>query len=283
MTDDKLFNDQDLLAIVAHDLKTPITAVRGYIELIERMGELNDKQRHFCQRALLGLDRMENLITSVLDFARLEGDVQMHFVDCDLRPIIQNAVDLLEQAAAIRDITFHVELVPKLSLVIGDPQWLGEVMNNLLSNAIKYNRQGGEVWVNAAHQPGFVRISVRDTGEGIAAEDQGRVFERFFRTRSARGQAEGSGLGLTIVQAVIEKHGGQIWVESVPGEGSTFTFTVPRKPRTGKLSAGENQRDTSSRERHPHGEAHIEASDAVNDDAQEASGTSFMDSASELV
>jgi two-component system NtrC family sensor kinase len=105
MPDDKLFYDQDLLAIVAHDLKTPITAVRGYIELIERMGDLNDRQSHFAERALMGLDRMEHLITAVLDFARLEGDVRMNFVDCDLRAIIQNAVDLLEQVAARREVT----------------------------------------------------------------------------------------------------------------------------------------------------------------------------------
>lgn len=284
MTDNKTFDDQDLLAIVAHDLKTPITAVRGYIELIERTGELNDKQKHFCERALMGLDRMENLITSVLDFARLEGDVEMHFTECDLRQIIENAADLLEQSALRREIVLRIDITPKLGHVTGDPQWLGEVMNNLLSNAIKYNRQGGEVSVKVALQPGFVRVSVRDTGEGISLEDQKRVFDRFFRTRSAKGQAEGSGLGLTIVRAVIEKHGGQTWVESAPGEGSTFNFTLPRRGRTPRQqTTGENQSDSASRDRHLHSETTIEASDAVDDDSQEAHGASFMDSASELV
>ncbi len=287
MAENKTFSDQDLLAIAAHDLKTPITAVRGYIELIEKVGELNDRQHHFCERALMGLDRMENLITSVLDFARLEGDVRMNLVECDLTPIIQNAIDLLGQAAARREITFHFATTTKLERVIGDPQWLGEVMNNLLSNAVKYNRQGGQVWVNVVTQPGSVLVSVRDTGEGIAHEDQERVFERFFRARAVKGQIEGSGLGLAITQAVIEKHHGQIWVESTPGQGTTFFFTLPRKTRTrkrsGKTIVGENQSDSASREGQAHLEATIEVSDAVDDNLQEANRPSDMDSASELV
>lgn len=288
MADNKIFSDQDLLAVVAHDLKTPITAVRGYIELIEKTGELNDRQHHFCERALMGLDRMENLISSVLDFARLEGDVRMNFVDCDLLPITQNAIDLVEHAAAKREITFHLEVTPKLERVSGDPQWLGEVMNNLLSNAVKYNRQGGQVWVKVSHQPGHILVTVRDNGEGITSDDLPHVFERFFRARAVKGQVEGSGLGLAITQTVIEKHQGQIWVESTLGLGTTFSFTLPRKRRTrskrsASASIGENQSDSASRERQSHPDATAEESDAVDDNLQEGNRPSDMDSASEMV
>lgn len=286
MSDDntrKTLNEYDLLAVVAHDLKTPITSVRGYIELVGKFGELNERQQQFCERALIGLDRMERFITSVLEFAHLEGDVQMNFVECDLRPIVESAVDLMEQMAIRREITLHVDMTSTLEPINGDPQWLGEVFTNLLSNAIKYNRQGGEVWLRVSDQPGYILVSIHDTGVGISPEDQGRIFQRFFRSRATKAAAEGTGLGLAIAQVIVEKHRGQIWVESVPGEGSTFHFTLPRLPGAGEMTAEATAVESQDRAHSPHVDAGIELPDPVDDNLQEAGGLFDSDSTSELV
>lgn len=279
----------DLVGMVAHDLKTPISAVRGYIELIQHAGELNEQQRLYCERALGGLDRMELLIAALLDINQIEGETQMNWQHCQLTPIIGGAVDLLETLANQRGIALHVDVDAHLEAVRGDPQRLSQVIHNLLSNAIKYNREGGAVWISAASEPGFVRVSVRDTGIGIAPEDQPHVFDRFFRAaQKTRKPIEGTGLGLSIVRMIIDKHGGYIWVESTPGEGSTFSFTLPKPARTrdGHDRMMEESRHGESYERSHHAgriEVPIEEPDAVDDNLQESNGAVENDSASDLV
>jgi signal transduction histidine kinase len=120
---------------------------------------------------------------------------------------------------------------------MGDVRLLSQVINNLLSNAVKYNKDGGSVWVKVSEDDHDLRVDVRDTGRGIPSEDLPKVFERFFRSKHNAGtKIEGSGLGLAIVDAIIQKHGGRIWVESEFGEGSTFSFTLPRYHATRRTS-----------------------------------------------
>lgn len=288
MAHDDVFGS-DLLAVVAHELKSPISAVRGYIELVGQAGELNEIQTRYCGRALAGLERMEDLIASMLEMARLEKGSKLDFTDCDLGIIMRSALDLVETLAQQRGVTFQVNIEHDLGIVRGDQRLLGQVMTNLLTNAIKYNREKGTVWVNVINQPDFVQVDVRDNGVGIPEDDQPHVFDAFFRAgNSAQTRASGSGLGLAIVRTVIHQHQGYIWVKSAEGEGSIFSFTIPRKDRRREgadiideieSSTGEG---SDQRQRSEH-ELSIEEADDVDDNTQEARGQKEIDSSSDVV
>lgn len=262
----------DLISIVAHDLKTPLSAAKSFIDLLQQAGPLNDQQTHFSERALLSLERMERLVADLLEYARIHSDSAFELTVCDLRTLIHEALEILEETALQRQITIYLDLDNGSALVRGDARMLSQVINNLLSNAIKYNHDGGEIWVRVAETEEGVRVDVRDTGIGIALEDQPKVFERFFRSKPKSGHSsrvEGSGLGLAIVHTIIEKHGGRIWVESVKSEGSTFSFLLPlyRYPRDSAPFYGVGD----------------ESSDVVNDDMQEPREKPDTDSKSDGV
>ena len=287
MTND--FISKDLLADVVHDLKSPLSAVRGYIDLVQQSGPLTDDQERYCDRAFMGLDRMEALIVSILDIVRLEDDVALDFKDCHLDSIITSTVDLVSNLAGKREIVIDIQIEDDLALIRGDKQLLGRAFNNLLTNAIKYNCDGGEIFVTVANQPDFLRVDVRDTGVGIPEQDQEQVFDRFFRaSNSAQTRASGSGLGLAIVKAIIQKHGGYIWLQSVEGEGTTFSFTLPRKDKLNgnpdhqqeyvpDIGEGLDSRYLS------YDELSIEEADDVDDNTQEARGSSEIDSSNDVV
>lgn len=219
----------DLISIVAHDLKSPVSAARGFMELIEATGDLNERQVHYLGRAMIALTRMENLISSLLDFARLESGTELEVEDVDIGEILDEALDLFVDVAAQRGINIQVQMSAKSLTAPGDKRLLGHVINNLISNAIKYNLENGTVWVRISEQHGDLRVDVQDNGIGIRTDDLPYVFDRFFRSRANRqvAKVDGTGLGLAICQMVVDMHGGSIWVESTPGKGSTFTFTLP--------------------------------------------------------
>lgn len=279
----------DLLRMVAHEMKTPLNAVQGFVELIERGGPLTERQKHYCDRALAGLDRMDHLVSALLEMAKVEGDLNMNIVECDLRSLIQTTIDLVENLASRRGIRIYADVAPDVELVNGDPQWLGQVMSNLLSNAIKYNRDDGEVWVNVINEPDFICVRVRDTGYGISPDEQGRVFSWFFRSRHIdKSKIEGTGLGLAITKSIVQKHHGYIWLESSSEKGSVFSFTLPHHRRMSEGYHREIETGSAAGEGHDGGrislpEVSIEESDAVDDNLQEASGASESDSSDDVV
>ncbi|HRF95182.1 MAG TPA: HAMP domain-containing sensor histidine kinase, partial [Aggregatilineales bacterium] len=182
MTDLREEYDSQLISIVAHDLKTPVSAVRGFLDLIQQFGTLNEMQLKYFDRAHLAIDRMEHLIGSLLDFARLESGVRgLHRTDVDLVALIESCADFLVEIAAKRDIQFHLQLGDTPITAPADKDLLNHVITNLLSNAIKYNRDGGGVWVNLTQNLTEIRVDVRDDGIGISSTDQQHVFDRFFR------------------------------------------------------------------------------------------------------
>lgn len=219
----------DSLHNFVHDLKTPLSAVKSFVELIEHAGELNERQRHFCDQAQSGLDRMQRIIDELLDFARIEADRAFELEMVDLRQIVEETVALLEVTADERNVRIEADVPATAQFVHADKRMISHVMANLLSNAIKYNRLGGQVIISAETIGDSVQASIRDTGLGIPEKDQAHVFDKFYRVNAKdRHKIEGTGLGLAIVKGVIEKHGGQVGMESVLGEGSIFTFTLPR-------------------------------------------------------
>lgn len=232
----------DLINIVAHDLKAPIGAVRGFLELTHASGSLNDDQTHYLEQARSGLNRMEKLINRMLDFAWIDAGKPLDLVTCDPTSIIFEAVSLLKPTAARLSVTIHIDLAPDLGNILGDPHRLEQVISNLLSNAIKYHSEGGDIWITAIGSSENVTITVRDNGQGIHKFDQPRVFERFFRAQSSLDRKiEGTGLGLSIAKAIVERHQGRIWLDSTPGKGAAFTFVLPRRPTVSEGHSGEHE------------------------------------------
>lgn len=288
--DQKLQKDPG--SVIAHDIKVPLAAIKGFVELIQQSGELNAKQTKFLERALLAVDKTARIIDAWLDLAKIEGENGLaQPVDCDLGRIIYSAVDLLEHAVAQHSLSISVSLPDDLEPVRGDPTRLGQVMNNLLGNAVKYNRDGGAVWVEVKLEPDAVQVSVRDTGEGIHPDDLPYVFDRLYRGRR-RSHVEGTGLGLAIARMIIVRHGGDIWAESELGKGSAFHFHLPRQ--SGQRDGVERDRrdaragsDGGGVAQHVPWEAAAETPDAVpdavDDDLQESSAASDTDSSSDLV
>jgi two-component system NtrC family sensor kinase len=218
----------EFVSIVSHDLRTPLTAIRGYVELLPRVGPLNEQQREFVARVEYSMTNIVSLISDLLDIGRIEAGVDWEMKPLALEAIVREAVDDLQPEAALAQQQLTAQLTP-LPPVMGNARRLRQVVNNLVSNGLKYTPAGGQISVTAREDGEFIFLQVRDTGIGIALEDQRHVFDKFFRVRSdATERINGSGLGLSIVKAIVEKHNGRVWVESEPGKGSTFTVVLPK-------------------------------------------------------
>lgn len=218
----------EFVSIVSHDLRTPLTAIRGYVELLPRVGPLNEQQRDFVARVEYSMTNIVSIISDLLDIGRIEAGVGWEMKPLALEPIVREAVDDLQPEAARAQQQLAAQLTP-LTPVVGNARRLRQVVNNLVSNGLKYTPAGGQISVMAREDGDFVFLQVRDTGMGIALEDQRHVFDKFYRVRSdATERINGSGLGLSIVKAIVEKHNGRVWVESEPGKGSTFTVVLPK-------------------------------------------------------
>jgi PAS domain S-box-containing protein len=219
----------EFVALVSHELRTPLTSIRGYLELVLDDGDqLPTETREFLEIVDRNADRLLHLVGDLLLIAQAEaGKLVFDKVAVDLVPLVLQCVQAAQPAAE----EAGVELVlssETSETIIGDPARLAQLLDNLISNAIKFTPFGGNIDVVVAASAGAASIEVRDTGFGIAAEDQAQLFERFFRTRSASVMAiAGTGLGLSIAKAIVDAHGGTIGLESVEHEGTTFRVELP--------------------------------------------------------
>jgi signal transduction histidine kinase len=221
----------EFLANMSHELRTPLNAIIGFSEvLLERMfGDVNDKQEEYLTDILSSGRHLLSLINDILDLSKIEaGRMELDLTDFDLPAAIDNALTLVHERAARRGLTIDRDVDPGLGGFRGDERKVKQVLLNLLSNAIKFTPEGGRVTVRAALKGEVIEIAVSDTGVGIAPEDQEAVFEEFRQvgTDLAR-KHEGTGLGLALARRFVELHGGNIWLESEVGVGSTFTFALP--------------------------------------------------------
>lgn len=218
-----------LLSTVSHELRTPLASIKGFATTLLRQDVHWDEatQREFLQIIEEESNRLEELIDNLLDMSQIEaGALRIQKEPIQLRRIVREAVD----AARRRTEThwFVMDLPAELPRVWGDARRIRQVLNNLLENAVKYSLQGGQITITCELVNEHVVISVADQGSGIPAEYRERIFERFFQVDgAATRQSGGSGLGLAIAKGIIQAHGGQIWVESEPGQGSVFRFTLP--------------------------------------------------------
>jgi PAS domain S-box-containing protein len=221
----------EFVSTVSHELRTPMTSVKGYVELLlmGAVGVLTDDQQHFLSIVRNNTDRLTKLVDDLLDISRIEsGRMALSPENVSVGALVDQVLVGMETRAADKGLTVQSDVPPELPQVIADPDRVVQILTNLVVNACYYTPPSGEVTVSVREQDDMVHISVSDTGIGIAPQDQEKIFDRFFRADDAVVQgAPGTGLGLCIVQSLVEMHGGQVWVESEMGEGSTFTFTLP--------------------------------------------------------
>jgi signal transduction histidine kinase len=223
----------EFLANMSHELRTPLNAVLGFSEVLrERMfGDLNDKQDEYLNDIHASGQHLLSLINDILDLSKIEaGRMELEVTDFYLPAALDNALTLLRERAGRRGIVLHAGIDDRIEHIRGDERKIKQVLLNLLSNAIKFTPEGGRIEVRVALRDGGVEVSVRDTGVGIAPEDQGTIFEEFRQVGTAAKKVEGTGLGLALSRKFVELHGGRISVESQVGVGSTFTFTIPKRP-----------------------------------------------------
>jgi two-component system phosphate regulon sensor histidine kinase PhoR len=223
----------DFIANVSHELKTPLSLIRMFGELIatgKHKGE--GSAREYAGIITRESERLSHLIDNVLDFARLErGKASYNFAEGHLEEVVERALDVCRYRLEKERMRLRAEINPGLPAVRMDEDAMALVLLNLVDNAVKYAGDGGEVAVKLERAPGGVALSVRDRGAGIAIEEQGRIFERFYRATTARVRnVRGSGIGLSLVKHIAEAHGGHVSVESEPGRGATFTVHIPAAP-----------------------------------------------------
>lgn len=219
----------EFVATVSHDLRVPLTYMRGYATMLPMVGQLNPKQAEFATKIVGGIEQMSELIEDLLDLNRIEAGVGVTRESCRVDEIINEAVANLRNSAANKNIALTVELLTvDLPAVSGDKTLLRQAVSNLVDNAVKYTPNNGKVKVYGDVRDGNVIVAVQDNGIGIAPSDQARLFEKFFRVKHRDTLAiKGSGLGLAIVKSIVDRHGGRIWVESRLGQGSTFYIAIP--------------------------------------------------------
>jgi signal transduction histidine kinase/DNA-binding response OmpR family regulator len=223
----------EFVAVVSHEVRTPLTSIKGSLELLgdERFLKMPPPQRELLGICQANTERLITLINDILDFSKLEASkLPMTFEDTEVRPVLAEAVENIRNLAAQKGVEIEIRVDDSVGVVDADPMRLGQVVTNLVGNAIKFSPENGRVEVFASGDTREVTVSVKDYGRGIATRDQNRLFQRFAQLDSSTTRkAGGTGLGLVISKGIIEQHGGAIWVESALNQGSTFSFSLPRK------------------------------------------------------
>jgi PAS domain S-box-containing protein len=219
----------EFVATVSHDLRSPLTLMRGYATMLEMVGELNEQQQGYVRKIISGVENMSRLVNNLLDLGRIDLGVGLQVEHVTVLDIIERATSALQLQAAQKNIDLSVELSKDMPHAVeADQALLHQAVYNLLENAIKYTPDNGRVTIRTSSQPGYLIFAIEDSGIGIAADDLPRLFEKFYRgkQREARAQ-QGSGLGLAIVHSIATNHGGRVWVDSIIGKGSTFYLQIP--------------------------------------------------------
>jgi signal transduction histidine kinase len=222
----------DFVSTVSHDLRSPLTLMRGYATMLATLGELNEQQRGYVNKIIVGVENMSHLVNNLLDLGRIEAGVDLEVEQVAVLDILQRVTGALQQRAAEKGITLTIELARETPHAVqADGSLLDQALYNLVENAIKYTPRGGRVRVSTAAAPAGLTFEVADTGPGIAPEHAEQLFGKFYRTPQRATRSEfGTGLGLAIVRSIADRHRGRAWVESEPGKGSRFFLQVPLSP-----------------------------------------------------
>jgi two-component system NtrC family sensor kinase len=217
----------EFVSVVSHDLRSPLTAILGYVELLSRAGPITEMQAQFIQRVQRSVYNITSLIEDLLDLGRIEAGFDQAMQPYHLSALIRDVVEGLRPTAEAKNQSIILNLAPHLSPSRGNPLRLRQVVHNLIDNAIKYTPAGGEVMIEASQEKDQIILQVRDSGIGIAPADQPYIFDKFYRSEAVVDSHTGTGLGLSIVKSVVERHQGRVWVQSERGKGATFTVVLP--------------------------------------------------------
>jgi signal transduction histidine kinase len=223
----------DFLANMSHELRTPMNAIIGFSQVLREgmVGDVNAKQREYLDDILSSGNHLLSLINDVLDLSKVEaGQVELQVAPFSLQDALERGVSMVREQATSEGVQVTLHENGGIDVLSGDERRIRQVIFNLLSNAVKFTPAGGQVDVSAARVNGEMKVSVADSGPGIAVEDRDRIFEEFQQTEAGAQQREGTGLGLALSKRFVEMHGGRIWCESEVGRGSTFEFTLPLRP-----------------------------------------------------
>jgi two-component system phosphate regulon sensor histidine kinase PhoR len=221
---------RDFVANVSHELRTPVTVIKGYAETLLSGALATNPERtcDFLEKIHRHSERLSSLVDDLLALSELESGVDRpEPPPVQIGPAIDHVCALLEEKASVKGIDIQRQGVGEAEQVIADRAKLEQVLLNLLDNAIKYTPEGGSIDISTVEKEGMLKVDVKDTGIGIPEKDLPRIFERFYRVDAARSREQGgTGLGLAIVKHIVQQYGGSVSVESVPGKGSTFSFTL---------------------------------------------------------
>jgi signal transduction histidine kinase len=219
----------EFVATVSHDLRSPLTLIRGYTSMLEMVGELNEQQSSYMRKITSGVDTMSSLVNNLLDLGRIEAGVGLQLERVSVKDIIERVISALQALAQQKRVSLLADISQHtIPPVEADPALLQQALQNLVENSIKYTDQGGQVQIKVNLRQDRIVFEVHDNGIGIAPVDQARLFEKFYRgAQQSAKQQRGSGLGLAIVKSIAERHGGRVWVESQLGKGSVFYLEIP--------------------------------------------------------
>ena len=217
----------DFIHTVSHDLRSPLTAIMGYVELLDRIGPLNEQQQEFVRRIQNSVNSITTLVNDLLDLGRIEAgfDSRKDLVAMDgiLRYTLDNYLNQIKD----KRLKVNVDVPQTLLPVLGNPIRLRQMLDNLIGNAVKYTPEGGSIVIRMSVEEEQLITSIKDSGIGIPLSDQAHIFDKFYRASNAPKGVPGTGLGLAIVKSIVDNHEGRIWVESRTREGTTFFIVLP--------------------------------------------------------
>ena len=217
----------EFVSAVSHDLRSPLTAILGYVELLERAGPLTQMQQHFVKRVRGGVENITALINDLLDLGRIEAGFDVEKEAIAIANVVRYAVEGLLPQAEEKQQRLVLHLADHVPSMLGNAVRLRQMLDNIIGNAVKYTPEGGHIEVNVESRGQQIIIRVNDNGPGIPPGEQPYIFNKFFRGSNVASEVPGTGLGLAIVKSIVEGHHGRVWVESEVGKGTTFTVVLP--------------------------------------------------------
>jgi two-component system NtrC family sensor kinase len=217
----------DFVHTVSHDLRSPLTAILGYVELIERAGPVTDLQRDFIRRIQVSVHNITRLVDDLLDLGRIESGFDLRRENIRLDQIVHYSAEGQKKHLAEKSQRLQINIPADIPAILANPVQMRQMVDHLLDNAIKYTAPNGAIGVSGRLEENQVIMQFADTGIGIPSIDLPYIFDKFYRAANASSEMSGTGLGLAIVKSVVENHGGRVWVESIVGKGTVFTIVLP--------------------------------------------------------